>query len=96
MTATSIPTPLAHGDLADELAAGRPFPQRDALAPLTRESATALFRQRLEFWLAAASGYADMALWANRQGLLDVAEESLVDARTALAQADRYAPDVSA
>lgn len=75
-------TPLRNSDWADEFAAGRPFPARDALAKATPASARALFAARRAFWLAAADTY--RAQVAN--GCTDAAH----DLDDALAQAQRY------
>jgi hypothetical protein len=70
-------------DLADVLAAGMPFPMRDALVRTTHASAVALFQARREFWLAAAREYASQVAAGCADAAHDVAD--------ALAQAERYA-----
>lgn len=77
---TTTTTQIRTADLADELAAGMSFPMRNALVPITRASAVALFVARREFWMAAAAGYAKHGTDAE------------FDVRDALAQAERYAP----
>lgn len=76
---------IAHltADLGDELAAGMPFPQRDALASPRREIPR-LFRARRAFWIAASEGYLAQAI--------DGSVEALYDAQQALANASHYTP----
>lgn len=70
--------------IADELAAGRTYPHRDALARATHGSAVRLLREIRSFWIAAAAGYLTLV----EAGCSDAAH----DVAQALANADRYAP----
>jgi hypothetical protein len=76
-------TATRNADLADVLAAGMPFPMRNALVRMNHASAVALFQARREFWLAAASGYSSQVAAGCADAAFDVAD--------ALAQAERYA-----
>jgi len=76
-------TAIRNADLADVLAAGMPFPTRDALGRMNHAAAVALFQARREFWLAAAREYAAQVAAGCADAAHDVAD--------ALAQAERYA-----
>lgn len=79
---------LATPDLADEMAAGRPYPVRDWSQPLDALSARELLCDLRQWWLDAAQGYLRLA----EQGCAD----SLHDVRTCLAASRHYAPDNAA
>lgn len=82
MTSTATLAPLVTADLGDELAAGMPFPVRDALVRISPASAVALIRARFEFWTAAAAGYDRLVSLG--------CSDSEWDRDQALAQAARY------
>lgn len=84
-TTTAAPAAsIRTADMADELAAGRPFPMRNALVPMSHAAAVALFVARREFWLDAAADYVRLV----ELGCTDAEH----DVREALAQAELYAP----
>lgn len=70
--------------IADEIAAGRTYPHRDALARAAHGSAVTLLRELRSFWIAAAAGYLTLV----EAGCTDAAH----DVAQALANADHYAP----
>jgi len=65
-------------DAADVVAAGRPFPSRDALCRYDHASAVRLIVAMRTWWLDAASGHLDLS--------------DVDDARRALANAEYLAP----
>ena len=79
-TAPAIRTP----DVSEVLAAGRPFPMRDALTPMNHAAAVSLLRQRRAFWLAVAQHWMSLV----DQGCTDATH----DVQEALDQMDLYAP----
>lgn len=71
-------------DAADIAAAGRPYPVRDALAPVTPHSARAHLLELRAWWLDAAEGFLRYAQAGTK--------DAVWDAKLALAAADHYAP----
>lgn len=84
MTSSTAVAPLATADLGDELAAGMPFPVRNALVPMSQGTAVALIVARREFWTAAAAGYARLVALG--------CSDAEWDLERAQEQAARYAP----
>lgn len=83
---------LATPDLADELAAGRPYPVRDWQQPLDSLSARELLADIRAWWLEAADGYLRVAENAHRAGDHGGYSEALADCRAALAASKHYTP----
>lgn len=89
----STPQPVPVADLADDLTAGMTYPARDPFARADHASTVRLFVARRDYWLAAASSYADLAEAAHRNGDPNGAQEAMFDARRCLDNADYYTPD---
>ncbi len=79
-----IATAPALPDTADLAMIARPFPARDALAPITHDAVVALVVARCAWWLDVATAY--LAL------MEDGCADAIHDARSALASAQTYAP----
>lgn len=84
---------LTQPDAASELAAGRPYPMRNALEPMGHTAAVRLLQDRRAWWLDVADYYVRMAGEAADR---ETVQEYLYDAREALAESRKYAPKAGA
>lgn len=83
---------LATPDAADELAAGRPFPHRDATRPLDSITARELLTDQRAWWLDVAADHVRVAGLARADGAMSTVDELLSDAQRALDAAAHLSP----